>query len=54
MGRLSKVKWGLLGCLVVVLVFLAGSVLIPNRLANAVKWVANIDFAFHHPIYYIT
>ena len=40
----SKVKWCLLGCLIVVLVFMAGSVLIPDSLTNAVKWLANNDF----------
>ena len=45
MGRLSKVKWCLLGCLIVVLVLVAGSVFVPNRLAGAVKWVATNDFA---------
>ncbi len=45
MGRLSKVKWCLLGCLIVVLALAVGSVFVPNRLTNAVNWVANNDFA---------
>lgn len=45
MGRLSKAKWCLLGCLIVVLVLIAGSVFIPGRLTGAVNWVANNDFA---------
>ena len=44
MGRLSKVKWCLSGCLIVVLVLIAGSVFMPGRLTGAVKWVANNDF----------
>jgi len=44
MGRLSKAKWCLLGCLTVVLVLVAGSVFVPDSLTNAVKWVANNDF----------
>lgn len=45
MGKLSRAKWCLLGGLVVVLVLLAGSVFIPGRLANTVKWIANTDLA---------
>ncbi len=45
MGRLSKAKWCLLGCLIVVLVLIAGSVFIPGRLTGAVNRVANNDFA---------
>jgi len=45
MGKLSKAKWCLLGGLIVVLVFIAGSVFVPGSLTNAVKWVANTDFA---------
>ncbi|GAH31451.1 unnamed protein product, partial [marine sediment metagenome] len=45
MGRLSKAKWCLLGCLIVVLVLIAGAVFIPGRLTGAVNWVANNDFA---------
>lgn len=45
MRGLSRVKWSLLGCLIVVLVLVGISVFIPARLTNAVKWVANNDFA---------
>jgi bifunctional DNase/RNase len=45
MGRLSKVKWCLLGCLIVVLALVVSSIFIPSRLTNAVMWVANHDFA---------
>ena len=45
MGRLSKAKWCLLGCLIIVLVFVAASVFIPNGLTNAAGWVASKDFA---------
>ena len=45
MASLSKVKWCLLGCLIVVLVILVGSVFAPIGLTGAVKWVANNDFA---------
>ncbi len=46
MGRLSKAKWCLLGCLIVVLVFLVGSILVPDGLIDAVKLVANNSFAY--------
>jgi bifunctional DNase/RNase len=46
MGRLSKAKWCLLGCLIVVIVLVAGAVFVPNTLTNAVRWVANNDFAY--------
>ena len=45
MGRLSKTKWCLFGCLIIVFVFVAGSVFVPNGLTNAVRWVADNDFA---------
>lgn len=45
MGRVSKTKWCLLGCLIVVLVLVVGSVFVPGGLTNAVKWMANNDFA---------
>ncbi len=45
MGKLSKAKWCLLGCLIIILVFMVGSVFVPGRLANAVKWVTSNDFA---------
>ncbi len=41
MGRLSKVKWCLLGCLILILLLAASSVFVPDRLTGAVKWVAN-------------
>jgi len=46
MGRASRVKWCLLGCLVSVVVLLGIAVFIPGKLASAVKWVANNDFAY--------
>ena len=45
MGWLSKTKWCLLGCVIVVLVLVVGSIFIPGRFTNAVKWLANNDFA---------
>jgi bifunctional DNase/RNase len=45
MGGLNNVKWCLIGCLIVVLVLMVGSVFIPNRLTAMVDWVANSDFA---------
>ena len=45
MERLSKAKWCLLGCLIIVLVFLAASVFVPNRLTEAARWMASKDFA---------
>ena len=45
MERLSKTKWCLLGFLIVVLVLGAGSVFVPDSLTNAIKWIANNDFA---------
>ena len=45
MGRLSKIKWCLIGCLIIVLVFVATSVFVPYRLTEAATWVANKDFA---------
>jgi bifunctional DNase/RNase len=45
MERFSKVKWCLLGCLIVVFLFAASSVFIPDRLTDAIKWVANSDSA---------
>lgn len=43
MERLNKVKWCLIGCVIVVLVLLVGSVFVPGGLTNAVRWVANGD-----------
>ena len=45
MGRLRKARWCLLSCLVVVLVVVAICVFIPVGPTNAVRWVANSDFA---------
>ena len=45
MGRLSRVKWCLLGCLIVGLVFVGVSVVQPGRLTSVVKQVANNHFA---------
>lgn len=45
MERLSKTKWCLLGCLIVVFLLAASSVFIPERLTDALKWVANSDSA---------
>ncbi|MBN2186903.1 MAG: bifunctional nuclease family protein [Dehalococcoidia bacterium] len=45
MGRLRKVRCCLLSCLAVVLVFVASCVFIPYGATDAVKWVANSDFA---------
>lgn len=46
MGRLSRVKWCLLGCLIVWLVFIGVSVVQPGRLTSVVKQVANNHFAY--------
>lgn len=46
MGRLNRVKWCLLGCLIVGLVFVGVSVVQPGRLTNAVNQVANSHFAY--------
>ena len=45
MGKLSNVKCCLFGCLIIVLVLVASSIFIPNRLTSTVKWLANNDFA---------
>jgi len=45
MGILSKMKWGLLASLIVMLVLVACSVFVPDMLNNAAKWVANNDSA---------
>ena len=45
MGRLSKTKWCLLGCLIIVLVFAVATVFVPDNLAGAVRWVANNNAA---------
>ena len=46
MGRLSRVKWCLLGCLIVGLVFIGVSVVQPGRLTNAVMQIANSSSAY--------
>lgn len=45
MRRLGKAKWCLLGCLVVILGLIVTSALVPGRLTNAVRWVADNDIA---------
>jgi bifunctional DNase/RNase len=45
MERLSKAKWCLFGCLIVVFLLTASSVFIPDRLTDAIRWVANSDSA---------
>lgn len=45
MERFSKVKWCLLGCLIVVFLIAVSSAFIPDRLTYAVKWVANSNSA---------
>jgi len=44
-GRVSQLKWYLLGCLIGVLVLVGVSVFIPGKLTNAVEWVGNSNFA---------
>ena len=41
MDRLTEVKWCLLGCLIILILFTAGSVFIPGRLTDSVAWLAN-------------
>ena len=45
MEGLNKAKWCLIGCLIVVFLLAASSVTIPDRLTDAVKWVANSNSA---------
>ena len=45
MGRLSRVKWCLTGCLIGVLALAGASALQPNRIINAVNFIANTDVA---------
>lgn len=45
MGRLSRVKWCLLGCLIGVLALVGASALLPGRITDAVKLIANTDSA---------
>ena len=44
MGRLGKAKWCLLGCLIVVFLFLVGSFFFPDWLTGVVKSIAYNDF----------
>ena len=46
MEKLNKAKWCSLGCLTVVLVLVVSSIFVPGSLTDAVKWVANNDFAY--------
>lgn len=45
MTKLSRTKWCLLGSLLVMLALVAGPIFVPDKLTDAVKWVANNDFA---------
>ena len=45
MGRLSRVKWCLLGCLIGVLALVGASALLPGRITKAVELVANTNLA---------
>jgi len=45
MGRLGKAKWYLFGCLIIMLVLVASSVFVPDRLTNMIEWLANNDSA---------
>ena len=45
MGSLSRTKWCLLGCLIIILITVAASIFIPRGLTGAVGWVAQKDFA---------
>jgi bifunctional DNase/RNase len=45
MERLSKAKWCLFGCLIIIFLFAASSVFVPDRLTHAIKWVANSNSA---------
>jgi bifunctional DNase/RNase len=45
MERLSRIKGYSIGCLIIILAFVALSVLIPDRLNETVTWVAQKDFA---------
>ena len=45
MGWRGKVKWGLLGCLIGVLVLVGASALLPGRVTRGVELVASGDFA---------
>ena len=45
MGRLSKVKWCLSGCLIIVLTLIASSVFVPDKLGNTLNWLTSNDLA---------
>ncbi len=45
MAKINKAKWCLFGCLITILALVASSVFVPNRLTDAVQWLANNDFA---------
>jgi len=44
-GKLSKAKWCLLGCLIIMVMFLAGSVFAPGGMTNTVNRLASNDIA---------
>ncbi|MFC1909406.1 bifunctional nuclease family protein [Chloroflexota bacterium] len=45
MGKLSKAKWCLSGCLIIVFLLTVSSFLVPDRLTGTIEWLANNDFA---------
>ena len=45
MKGLSNMKWCLLGYLIIVFILMVASVLMPYRLTDAIKWVADSDIA---------
>ena len=45
MKGLSNMKWCLLGYLIIVFILVVASVLMPYRLTDAIKWVADNDIA---------
>jgi bifunctional DNase/RNase len=45
--KLSRAKWCLLGCLIVIFVLVVCSVFIPSGLSDAVRWLGDNDFANH-------
>jgi len=45
MKGLSNMKWCLLGYLIIVFILVVASVLMPYRLTDAIKWVADSDIA---------
>jgi len=46
MGKLSNAKWCLFGCLIVVLVLVASSIFVPNKLTNTVNFVIGYALIF--------